>query len=698
MNKSITLFLLSLIIVGLMTASAGLFPMIISGQVRFEGELGVGQQVKFSNLDKPGISGEVRTNQNGVYQILLNNLRDSRGRETSDFDRIRLEVCPESLNPDCVKVLEEAIESVPQTVNFDVNVPAPRQTFVCSNGDIVDDPADCPVADPEDPPVDDEDEVDIEVEERVSTNDDKTVASIEAFYGQPIEVVIGDSKLGKFIDDEIDFDGTDYDVKEVIMLSGTILTSIDDEDFGTDPYFTVDAGDIVYKYIFEEEIDLSEISEDDELEIVFLGQRISIIDADRNSITIEKGKEIDLMEGDSITVDGEVLTATTITEKKVLISCEGWGSITLDEDETDDICGIEIKAVDIIEDEDVADRVTLIVGTDVEESIDDGDDYYDDEEWEWIINLPEYIAIVNQEEYDAIDEDYEAITLGQSIVLPEDFLEVRFREVTDSEVTDITMRLRDKDNKDYLHLKGDEDDSFNSGAKDFDELYIDETGIYDEDLVLIGDEVTIGRGDFNVELGSIKIGKLTIELDFSDILYDGLSYLSKDEKYLDYFGIIFRDPENAVEDEGPFRISVPEERPEATITVGEVLEPTVEVPEEEEPIPPIEVDEEDPEVETEDEPDIEVEEKPDKEIIIIPTDEEEKDDKGISFLTALFASLITLVLGIIGAKYYWAKGLMAMLSGKIRAAKTEEAKLKAIKAAIKAAETVLKKDKAGKYE
>jgi len=69
-------------------------------------------------------------------------------------------------------------------------------------------------------------------------------------------------------------------------------------------------------------------------------------------------------------------------------------------------------------------------------------------------------------------------------------------------------------------------------------------------------------------MGSVKIGLLTIKLDMSDILYNAISFASKDTNFMDYLGIVFKDPENAVDDASGFKVSVPEERPEITLTIG----------------------------------------------------------------------------------------------------------------------------------
>ena len=118
----------------------------------------------------------------------------------------------------------------------------------------------------------------------------------------------------------------------------------------------------------------------------------------------------------------------------------------------------------------------------------------------------------------------------------------------------------------YLNVKGAED-SFVFENEEYDEININSDGFYDEDEEFItSTKMRIADSDTYIEKGSVKIGKLTIKLDMSDILYDGISYLAKEETFMDYLGIIFKDPEDGVLEQKGFKVIVPEERPEVTIS------------------------------------------------------------------------------------------------------------------------------------
>lgn len=403
---------------------------------------------------------------------------------------------------------------------------------------------------------------------KVTSNEDKSVALIEAYYGDCIEATILDNKLSKLIDEEIDFEGDDYNVHEEIIVKACLKTSLDDEDYGLTPYLVIPEEGITYKYVFDDAIPKVEVNIDDPLEITVLGDEIEIVDIDDNSMTILYGEEIDVKEGE--TVKG--VTVNIIHDDYVSVTVGG-ESAKIYEGEVEDVGGLEIQVIDVLVDDDVKDLVTLRIAEDVELNIKDGDDYNEGEIWKWVITSNS-IGITNQNKYEDIDEDEEYLPLaeGDSITLPNDYATIKLHSISTPEVTELDIRVKDS----YLKIKGSRDDSF---ADEYDLIYIDTNGIYDEDEVPIStDKVRIGESDIYLEIANdiLKIQKLTIDLLMNDISYDGESYSLEDGNFLDYQGITFKDAENAVEDKDNFKVTIPDERPEVTITIG------AEVPDEEE--------------------------------------------------------------------------------------------------------------------
>jgi hypothetical protein len=482
-------------------------------------------------------------------------------------DEIKIVAC--NVHPDCTQTFR-IVDTDPRTIAFSITT---GNIYVCWDNSMVTDPNDCPEQ-PEPEP-----EPEPEPLDKISSNEDETIAFIEAYYGQEFDICIGNNKLAMLLDDVIEFDNEDYDVREEVCLNGAIKTSLDDKDFELTPYLIV--SNIEYKYIFDDEIDLTEIDEDEELEIDFLGKPIRIIEASANEFTLRTGDYEFLAEGESIIVDDKTVEIKTIGENSILIDVSGTEEI-IAEGNSREINDVHIIVEEILYKLEGASYVELLVGTNADTVVRDGDDFElfieDDEEYKWVINLPEYIGVINQEEYLGIDEDddYHAIKLGEVLVLPNDYLRFGISKITESDVVEMNIRVKDS----YLYVRGNLEDSFIFGSDEYDRLYIDSTGIYDDDEEFITDDkVRIGDSDTYLELGSIKIGKLEIKLDMSDILYDGVSFALEDADFLDYFGIIFKDPENAVEDKEGFFISVPEERPEITISIGSDFEVVIPIPE-----------------------------------------------------------------------------------------------------------------------
>ncbi len=442
---------------------------------------------------------------------------------------------------------------------------------------------------------------------KVTSNEDGTVALVEAYFGDTIEVVVQDNKLISLIDEEIDFDGDDYNVHEEIIVNGKLVTSLDDIDYVLTPYLVIPEGGIEYRYVFDDAIPKTEVEEDETLEITFLGEDWEITDITNNKLTLIYGDEKDINVGDTF----KGVKLLLVTDDYVKVSYEGY-TVKIFEDEIEDIGDIEVMATYLGNDDDNLDSTTLRVAEDVEVTIRDGDDYEDGDEWEWVIT-EDYIGITNQNEYEDIEEDYLPLREGDSITLPNDYVTIKFNSITTPDVTKLDIRVKDS----YLHIRGDREDSF---ADEYDEIFIDANGIYDEDKVHIStDKVRIGESDIYIKLDgtTVKIGDLEIKLDMSNILYNGESYADKDDNYLDYQGIVFKDVENAVDDKDNFDVIVPDERPEAKITIKytyeapESIEPVPIEPEPipieiVEPIPPIVEPEPTPEP-TPDEPDDEAE-------------------------------------------------------------------------------------------
>ena len=566
--------------------------------------------------------------------------------------------------------------------------PDPEVIFVCSDGSEVDDPSLCPI--------DEEEEEEEDVETKVTSSTGGESAVTEVFYGQPIDIILTNNKLIKLFEDEVYYDGEDYETKEEVYFKGIVLTSVDDEDYGLDTYLTFGEEDIEYRYVFEDLIPIEDFHIEEPLEINFLGKDIKIIEALATEVVIRSGEELFLKETDKAIVEGKELEVITIAENSVLISVDGIEKIISDQEDRE-VNGLHVLVENILYKnyEGGVSHVELIAGLETDETVKDGDDFElfvkDEEIWSWVIKLgaePQYIGIINQETYNDIDddEDYRPLGIGDSLVLPNDYLQIMYQSVTQEDMTDMDFKVKNKDGQEYLFVKGDNEDAFNFGSADFDRLYIDSTGIYDEDLEFItSDKIQIGDSDSFLEMGSTKIKDLRILLDLADIIFQGVSMATEDEDFMDHLGIIFKDPENAVEDREGFKVSVPEERPEALISFNAIIQigikPTPVEPEEETPTDTETTEPTTPEEETITEP-VVVEKEVIKEVEVIKEIEVIKE-VSIEEIDTLYDKIFSLALNILGAfgfgagflgivNYYWRKGekprALKMLNTAIRKA------------------------------
>lgn len=547
-----------------------------------------------------------------------------------------------------------------------------------------------------------------DIADKVTANNDKTIAAIEAKYGQKIKVIVKNNKLKKLIDKEIRFDHRDYDVHTQIKLEADILTSLNidgttNEDYGLNPYMVIREGGMKYEYVFDDKIDLNDIDYDEELEISFLGEDYTIIEASNTKIVVERGElHKNLNIGDTVYFNGKYLKIEHIGlsagEAYIKVSYNG-ESTRIVQGDIGEVGDIQVLAYDLIADEDVENLADIKIAEEIEVTIRDGEDYSDEEIWRWIIDMPDYIGIENQEDYVYVDDEDEPrpLTLRDKIELPNGFAVIKFNDITESDTTEIDI----KEKEGYLFLRGDKDDSFTYNSEDYKKINIDENGIYDEDLEPLGTKkIKIGDSDIEIEAGSLIIGKLKVLQDMSDILYNGISFKSRDENYLDYLGIIFKDPENAVKESSGFDIIIPDERPEVTITIGAEPKDPDAIPS---PIPtpePVDTNKTEP-IEPKETP-IPIIEEP-KPVPTKPTIEPEptvppEPEKDTNWFYTAFISIIAAILGVLGNKYHWIKGFVAMWKKKADSAETAEEKIKAIKSGTKAIKTVLKKDQEGKYK
>ncbi|MGE0792790.1 MAG: S-layer protein [Candidatus Woesearchaeota archaeon] len=281
-------------------------------------------------------------------------------------------------------------------------------------------------------------------------------------YGSAVEYDEGD--LEGFADDTVSINDSDIDYKEYLTIADTgvrIETSLDtgyktEENYGTEPYMEIGAGDIGYYIEFEDGAGVAYTDVADEFEIDFLGKSIKIIGAGDGAavdtvgtITVEASAEHFLIEGDMVEVEGKEVTLVRVGETSVIVSVDGQTKVIADGDdaEFDQADDFEVEVDSIFYDSGADDNgANLILGDVITKTYADGDalqifDGEDDEDvadWVWSIvtndatDMLESIGIINNPDFDyertvAEDDDERvAFKMGEELMLPNEYAAIQF--------------------------------------------------------------------------------------------------------------------------------------------------------------------------------------------------------------------------------------------------------------------------------
>ena len=391
----------------------------------------------------------------------------------------------------------------------------------------------------------------------------------ELEIGAEFDFTLTDRQISLF-DGEVEWGRDDYDAEEVIYLNGNI--AVNEEDFEGDAYLQFEEEDIVYEMQFDSELNTSDIDEDDTLEFNFLGESVEISDWDTDTITFTKGTEYAMREGDTITVDEKEITLTIVSDDRVMVTVDGTSKV-VDEDETETVGGIDIKAEEVIYTEKSAGYATLVIGDEVSYEIEDGDEYDKDEIWVWKIDSDSIGLTLNQE-YMELDDEFQPLKIGDELCLPNDYVCFVYEGLVDEDMEKLSFELDKYKGKNYTEVKG----NFLKELEDYDKLYINASGIYDKDLEYLDNEsIEIDNTELDLALSAngkwLKFidsdGKLKLKINrtLEAIEEKGKGDISDfDDTYRTTYGITIDNPEDSVED-NEFEIKVPEEELFAEIVV-----------------------------------------------------------------------------------------------------------------------------------
>lgn len=387
----------------------------------------------------------------------------------------------------------------------------------------------------------------------------------EVGIGSSFSRVLTDNQLPLF-DGEVTFDEEEYDAEEIISVSGDLVAN--KEDFGAKTFVEIPEGSVSYGILFEDALDTSEISDDEELTFSFLGEDITVSSWDGDEVTFSQGVEYPLTEGDNVQVEGKQVTLVAAGDGYVFVAVDGV-SKKVNEGQTKEINGLDVKVGEVLESTSWRNGgATLTLGDEVELTVENGDEYVEDSPWEWEITS-NYLGIRLAESYvDAdADEEFRALSSGESLLSPNGYFSVKFDGLSQEAMFDYKFSPVTKEGLDYVKLKG----SFVSGLNDYDLLYVNSSGFYDEDLDFVAlSSVGLDDSELSLDLEgagtTLEVGNMELALNFSSLAIDNMDFSSYDEDFLTSYGTVISSPEDSLEDE-ILRLSVPKEQITGQVSV-----------------------------------------------------------------------------------------------------------------------------------
>ena len=311
-----------------------------------------------------------------------------------------------------------------------------------------------------------------------------------------------DNDVEGLLDTEINFQNSDYDVSEVIILgqSGndlTVHTSLtgSDDDYESNIVMELDRDAIKYFYRFDQSIDITDATALRPLEIDVLGKTIQIIDVDSNSkFTAFVGEEYFLGVNDEILVEGKTVKLVNVgAGGNIVIEVDGKVE-TITEDDTESVNGIEINNNEVFYTENTMERAaTLIIGRDAVETYSDGDAFIgqdeDDPEWVWNIGNLQTEAASNpsstsdgsgpfigiENDFILNDDKDNPTEVGEEISLPFDYVKVRLDSLT----------VEDEDYKSYTFEYDDSADLSDALGDSFSDANAVSISVNEDDGLLL---------------------------------------------------------------------------------------------------------------------------------------------------------------------------------------------------------------------
>ena len=442
-------------------------------------------------------------------------------------------------------------------------------------------------------------------EEETEASNAKLIDDIE--FGEAVQLSLDDSDLPLF-DGKVTFAEDEYDVHEEFNID--LLLEINglgyEKDFYANPYLVGDSGDLEYKYVFDDGIDLSDITEDEPLEINFLGKQLTIVDVDSNSITLKSGTEYFKYEGETVDINGVPLEVVLVGDNEVMFSY-GDETETISEYETAKIGGLDIAVEEVLNNYRNG-AVNFVVGDDVFKTIEDGDEWIEDVE-EFVFNIQtnggelESLGVIYDVRFDELDDEHPPLGVGDSVVFPNNYITLTFDSLKDVSYEQCEIYFDDIDAKDDLATDENavvvrcDEPIIEINNEEVEKMFIVSSGdfyYYDDEGNIIKDAsntATITNEDMSLDVVFAGTGKLKFEeptrkeirfdtdvtnqrfgleeeeAEDGDVKYGGNDFGDLDGDLLTQTGVIVKDVESYA-DNDEARLLIPDAQVLANIVVS----------------------------------------------------------------------------------------------------------------------------------
>jgi hypothetical protein len=390
--------------------------------------------------------------------------------------------------------------------------------------------------------------------------------------GDALDYEMEDDDISMLLDGQITFQSTDYDSREMLKLnqdSPIVHTSLtgSDDDYETTPYMEVSRNTIQYYYLFDKAINASTATTSQPLTIDFLGKSLKItsVDTNGNGFTAYVGDEYFLNVGDSVTVNGKVVTLNNVASCSsspcnVIVDVDGVQE-TISGTET--VGAIELTVDETFYSDTTAERsASIVIGEQSSESYKNNDEYVDycgvkwasasckktDPDWKWVINGLEGNAVGDTNQTDGSagptigikndfvinGDDDDPITVGGCYDLPNGYLEICFDSLTTDDYIDITMAFESdtdlsnedasKTSEETVYITSSVEDTLELQADAINGLSAatktDEVWLWLNDSATMQMEVFYTDSNNNlVGAGNVTWGTSDVVLDFLQVVY-----------------------------------------------------------------------------------------------------------------------------------------------------------------------------------